>query len=361
MNDKNRQDQIFQFEHFFELSPDLLCIAGFDGYFKRINPAVSQLLGYTIDELKARPITDFVYPEDKIITLMSRENFSMSTPLLNFENRYVTKEGEIVWLSWTSMPVVKDQLVYGIARNITHKKKIEEDRNHHLASLTKINQDLKQLSYTTSHDLRSPVNNLLSIFSLLDTSKIDDSETLEYLEILRSATENLSRILNDSVDVLIQKDKLNVKIEKVSLTHHLEVVLHSIYSLVKNSKATINVDFSEVEEIKFNKAYLESILLNLITNSIKYARQDVPAIISIYSRKAGHRTQIIIEDNGTGFDMAQVKDKIFGLHQKFHNHDDSKGIGLYLVYNHITSLGGEINLESKINEGAKFTISFGHR
>lgn len=361
MNDKNRQDQIFQFEHFFELSPDLLCIAGFDGYFKRINPAVSQLLGYTIDELKARPITDFVYPEDKIITLKSRENFPMSTPLLNFENRYVTKEGEIVWLSWTSMPVVKDQLVYGIAKNITYKKKIEEDRNHHLASLTKTNHDLKQLSYTTSHDLRSPVNNLLSIFSLLDTSKIDDSETLEYLEILRSATENLGGILNKSIDILIQKDRFNVQIEELSLNHHLDVVLLSIHSLIKNSKATINVDFSELEEIKFNKAYLESILLNLITNSIKYARKDVPAIISIYSRKAGNRTQLIIEDNGRGFDMDQVKDKIFGLHQKFHNHGDSKGIGLYLVYNHITSLGGDINLESKINEGAKFTISFGHR
>lgn len=349
---------LYKFEHFFELSPDLLCIAGFDGYFKRINPAVSQLLGYSNAELISKPINEFVYPEDRAITNMSRENLSMSTPLLNFENRYMTKDGEIVWLSWTSMPVKSDKLVYAIAKNITHKKKLEGERNNHLAYLTKINQDLKQLTYTTSHDLRSPVNNLLSVFSLLDVSKINDQETLEYINILKSATENLSQILNDSVDALIQKDRLNVKVEELSLSAHLNAVLRSIHSLIKNSKVTINVNFSELEKIKFNKAYLESIFLNLITNSIKYARPDAGATISIYSRKAGLLKQLIIEDNGIGFDMDEVKDKIFGLHQKFHNHSDSKGIGLYLVYNHIKSLGGNITLESKINEGAKFIISF---
>jgi sensor histidine kinase regulating citrate/malate metabolism len=59
-----------------------------------------------------------------------------------------------------------------------------------------------------------------------------------------------------------------------------------------------------------------------------------------------------------GFEMDKVKDRIFGFNQKFHDHTDSKGIGLYLVYNHITSLGGRIDVESKINEGAKFIISF---
>jgi signal transduction histidine kinase len=68
--------------------------------------------------------------------------------------------------------------------------------------------------------------------------------------------------------------------------------------------------------------------------------------------------QLIFSDNGLGFDMDKVKDKIFGLYEKFHSNVDSNGIGLYLVYNHITSLGGRIAVESKINEGATFTISF---
>jgi PAS domain S-box-containing protein len=348
----------YKFEHFFELSPDLLCIAGFDGYWKRINPSVSRTLGYSVEELTSRPITSFVHPEDKLITDKSRENLTESTPLINFENRYITKDGRIVWLSWTSMPVEKEKLIYAIAKNITYKKKLEEERNQHLANLTKSHQDLKQLSYTTSHDLRSPINNLLSLVGLLDDSKVNDPEILQYLTFLKSSAENLSEILNNSVDILTQKDQLNIQIEELNLNQHLNSVLGSIQSILEGSNVSLKADFSELETIKFNRNYLESILLNLITNSIKYARSGVPPLISIYSRKSNGLSQLIISDNGMGFDMEKVRDKVFGLNQKFHDHPDSKGIGLYLVYNHITSLGGRISLDSKINEGATFTITF---
>ncbi|MFA6946747.1 MAG: PAS domain-containing sensor histidine kinase [Pedobacter sp.] len=348
----------YKFEHFFELSPDLLCIAGFDGYWKRINPSVSRTLGYTDEELTSKPITTFVHPDDILITIRSRENLTENNPLLNFENRYLTKDGRIVWFSWTSMPVVKDKLIYAIAKNITQKKKQEEERNELLANLTKSHQDLKQLSYTTSHDLRSPINNLLALVSLLDDTRIDDPEILQYLTFLKSSAENLSTILNNSVDVLTQKDMLNIQIEELNLNQHLNSVLGSIQSLLQISNANIEGDFSELETIQFNKNYLESILLNLITNSIKYARPGVQPVVKIYSTRTKGKGQLIISDNGMGFDMENVREKIFGLHQKFHDHPDSKGVGLYLVYNHITSLGGSISLESKPDQGAKFTITF---
>ena len=352
------KDTDFKYELFFELSPDLLCIAGYDGYFKKINPAVSKLLGYTMDELYARPINDFVYHEDKEVTAKVRDELTKSKPLFNFENRYVTKSGEIVWLSWTSLPVDSDRLVFAIAKNITHKKKIEEERNAMLANLSKINYDLKQLTYTTSHDLRSPVNNLLAIFKLLDRSKINDGETLELIDILRSATENLKRMLNNYVDVISEKHSVQVNMEEVSFSESLDTVLQSISSLIRSSGVTIHTDLSKLNKVKFNKAYLESVFLNLITNSIKYARPDQLPVIWIYTEKVGSISQLVVADNGLGFDMKKVKDKIFGLHQKFHNHTDSKGIGLYLVHNHVTSLGGRIRVESDINAGTKFIISF---
>ncbi len=352
------QDPLYKFEHFFELSPDLLCIAGFDGYFRRINPAVSKLLGYTNEELLSQPISNFVYDDDKVLTKASREVVLNSSPLLNFENRYQTKDGDIVWLSWTSMPSPKDKLVYAIAKNVTAKKKLEEERNLHLANLTKINKELKQLSYTTSHDLRSPVNNLISLFSLLDPTKITDEETKEYIEVLKATTENLSEVLNNSVDTLIQKDKLPVTLETVQLGESLNSVLSSINSLIQVSKAHITSDFSAFGEIRFNRAYIESIFLNLITNSIKYAQPELTPVISINSATSNGKKQLIISDNGMGFDMEQVGERIFGLNQKFHHHIDSKGIGLYLVYNHVTNLNGTIDVISGINEGTKFIISF---
>src|SRR5690349_18901249 len=90
----------FDLDLFIQSSPDLICIAGYDGYFRKINPAVSKTLGYTEEELYAKHINDFVYIDDKFATNESRESVKRSIPLINFENRYVTKAGDIVWLSW---------------------------------------------------------------------------------------------------------------------------------------------------------------------------------------------------------------------------------------------------------------------
>jgi len=349
---------IYHFDNFFNISADLICIAGFDGYLKRINPALSKLLGYTDEELYARPISSFVYEPDLKNTIETREHIYKNNPLLNFENRYLTKAGEIVWLSWTSMPVVSEKLVYAIAKNITHKKKVEEERNLLLANLTQINKELTILSHKTSHDLKSPINNMLSVFSLIDVSKINDPETLELVEILKLTSENLKQTLNDSIDQLVENESINTQIEEINLNESLAEVLVSINSLVRDSKAVINIDFSAFEKINFNKAYIKSIFLNLLTNSIKYSKANQAPYINIQSKKINGVDQLVFSDEGLGFDMDKVKDKIFGLYEKFHSNSDSNGIGLYLVYNHITSLGGRIAVESKINEGATFTISF---
>ncbi|MFC3561505.1 PAS domain-containing protein [Pedobacter jamesrossensis] len=118
-------DTLFDLEYFFDLSPDLLCIAGYDGYFKKINPAVSKTLGYSDQELFARPINSFVHPDDQEITSKNRQNITKGQPLINFENRYITKSGDIIWLSWTSMPIKRDKMVFAIAK-VIYKKKLDE-------------------------------------------------------------------------------------------------------------------------------------------------------------------------------------------------------------------------------------------
>jgi PAS domain S-box-containing protein len=348
----------FDYELFFQLSPDLLCMAGFDGYFKKINPALSILLGYSLEELYSRPINTFVHPKDQQITSQVRTELTRAKPLFNFENRYITKSGEIVWLSWTSFPVEKDRLVFAIAKNITHKKNIEASRNELLTNLTKMNSDLKQITYMTSHDLRSPVSSLLSIFTLLDFSKVKDTETLELLDFLKLATEQLKETLDSYVDLLSEKHRDQSSLEDINLNETLQKVMLTIDNLLKSSNTNIQIDFSEIENVKFNKAYLHSVFLNLISNSIKYAKPDEPPMISIHSKRENGFDRIIYTDNGMGFDMEEVKEKLFGMHEKFHHSSDSKGIGLYLVHSHMHSLGGKIEIESSINNGATFTLLF---
>lgn len=343
---------------FFQNSGDLLCIAGFDGFFKDVNPSVSNTLGYSRNELLSRPIDSFIHPEDRYITAQNRENLRNDIPLRDYENRYVTKQGNVVWLSWTSIPRPEEKLVYAIAKNVTHLKILERDRNALIENLTKVNYSLKQLTYTTSHDLRSPVSNLLSIFNLLDFSKISDDETLQFLHILKGSAENLKETLNNYVDILVNKDLLTVKVEELDILKSLDKIKQSLVSLMEASKTTIQVDLSETKHIRYNRAYLESTLLNLISNSIKYAIPGENPKITITSKKHGNVTQLIYSDRGQGFDMDAVRDKLFKLSQTFHNHAEGKGIGLYLVHSQITSLGGNIELESRPNEGARFTLTF---
>jgi len=348
----------FDLDFFVQLSPDMICIAGYDGFLKKVNPAVSKTLGYTQEELLSKPINEFVYPEDKIATIESRESLKRSIPLINFENRYVTKSGEIVWLSWTSIGIEEQKLVFAIAKNITHKKRLEEDRNLLLTNLTKANNELKQLAYTTAHDLRSPVNNLLSIFCMIEAKKDEKEEVVVLLDMLKQSTESLSNTLNNYVDILIQKKSLNIEVSPVSFTESLSTIQRSLRSLIIDTKTEIIADFTGVDVVIFNKAHLESIFLNLISNSIKYAKPNTHPQISIQSKKVNDLVTLIFKDEGLGFDMDKVKDRVFGFNQTFHENKDSKGIGLYLVHNHLTSLGGHIDIDSRINEGATFTITF---
>lgn len=351
-------DTEFDFKRFFNISPDLLCIAGYDGYFKKINPAVSHLLGYSENELYSRPINDFIHPEDRDRTSKARQNLKKSTPLFYFENRYVKKNGDIVWLAWTSQPVQSEKLVFAIAKNITHKKHLEKERLTLLENLTKVNKDLKQLALTTSHDLRSPLSNILTVFELFDASKISDMETLELIEILKTTGENFKQTLNSYVNVLSGNLSSETTTEDVDFKHCLDTVRTSVHSLIERSGTTIYADFSALKSVRFNKAYMKSIFLNLLTNSIKYARDGCPPEISIRTEIHNGKKQLIVTDNGSGFDLKKAGDKIFGMHQTFHNHPDSKGVGLYLVHNHVTSFGGKIEVESTVNRGTTFIITF---
>ena len=343
---------------FFESSVDMLCIANYDGYFVDVNPAFIRLLGYTLEELFSRKINEFVYEEDKDSTQRVREAIYDNEPLINFQNRYVCKSGDLVWLSWSAVPVVEDRLVYAIAKDITHEQHLRNERIKEMVKLKTVNANLLRLNYTTSHDLRAPVNNLISLFEILDLNQIKDKETIELLKFMEISAKGVKESLENYLDLMQHASADEEQLSVVSFEESLSKTRNTLSCLLMNSKTNIQSDFSACESVIFNKEFLDSIFLNLLTNSVKYAKPGFSPVVEIASAIRDGKNVLRYKDYGVGFDMDKNGDKIFGLHQRFSDIEDSKGVGLYLIKTQINSVGGTITVESEPNQGATFTITF---
>ncbi|HYW31253.1 MAG TPA: PAS domain S-box protein [Gemmatimonas sp.] len=115
-------------DRFFEISIDLLCFLDFNGHFKRLNPAWERTLGFTIDELKARPFIEFVHPDDRERTLAQNGRVRAGGQALGFENRYLCRDGSYRWFRWNAAPDIGQRVIYSVARDITDAKRAEEER-----------------------------------------------------------------------------------------------------------------------------------------------------------------------------------------------------------------------------------------
>ena len=133
----SRKNIEIELAQIFNFTPDMICVSGFDGYLKRINPAGLELLGYSIEEMRSRPIKSFIHVEDRLNTIERQNVLYRGGNVRNFENRYITKGGDVVWLSWTASPAPEHGIVYSVAKNITEEKKLRE-LNRQAGRLAKI-------------------------------------------------------------------------------------------------------------------------------------------------------------------------------------------------------------------------------
>ena len=131
---KKIEDELAQI---FDFTPDMICVAGFDGYIKRINPAGLKILGYSLEEICSKPIKSFVHKDDQLRTAENQNKLYNGKNIQNFENRYITKEGKAVWLSWNASTSIQQGVVYAVAKDITVEKNLRE-LNEQVGALAKI-------------------------------------------------------------------------------------------------------------------------------------------------------------------------------------------------------------------------------
>ncbi|HQW69816.1 MAG TPA: PAS domain S-box protein [Flavobacterium sp.] len=327
-----------------------------------VNSAFTKITGYDAeDAIGKSPLILFgeksdVLQLDKIKTsILQYKGFTIET--ISYR-----KDGTEFWINFSMMPVTNKAGDHShwisIQRDVTIEKEKEKEREQLIRELTQNNNDLKQFSYITSHNLRAPLSNLTGLLNLVDDIPIDNPELKEIINGFSTSTHLLNETINDLVKVIIIKDNPSINKEKVLIKEVFENVFNQLSFLIGIHKPILKIELEELSILNSNKSYLESIFLNLLTNSIKYKSPNKQLKITITSKVVDDNIILSFKDNGIGIDMERNKNKIFGLYQRFHNHPDSKGLGLYLVKSQVESMNGSIDVESEVGKGTTFTITF---
>ncbi len=327
-----------------------------------VNPAFTEMTGYKSQEVIGK--TPIVFMGRKSVkndisklskALKGREEFKFET--LNHK-----KNGEEYWVNFSMIPITNQEGNHShwisIQRDITEEKKQEKEKEQLIRELTQNNKDLKQFSYITSHNLRAPLSNLTGLLNLMHEYPVENPELREIINGFSTSTNLLNETINDLVKVVIIKDNPSIDKEEVLIKDVFENVFNQLSYLISLHRPILKIELEKVSILNINKAYLESILLNLFTNAIKYRSPKRILRIFVSSKEVNNMIVLTFKDNGIGIDLERNRDKIFGLYQRFHNYSDSKGLGLYLVKSQVESMGGTISVESEVDKGTTFTIIF---
>jgi signal transduction histidine kinase len=246
----------------------------------------------------------------------------------------------------------------GVLQDMTDRKLAEIERTKMANDMMIRNTELEQFAYIISHNLRAPVANIIGAAGALNDPDLsaDDKEKLN--KGINVSVMKLDNVVKDLNHILEVKAEINDTKEIVHFSTLANDIKFSIQNLVDKYGVEIKCDFSEINEFPTLRAYLYSIFYNLITNSIKYRRQQVHCLIEIKSCLEKNKLKLIFTDNGMGINLKKNGGDIFGLYKRFNTDIEGKGMGLFMVKTQVAALGGKIGVKSIENKGAEFTVEF---
>lgn len=360
--EKERRRLEDDLERFFTVSLDMLCIAGMDGYFKRINPEFCRTLGYTMDELLERPFIEFVHPDDRADTLLETGSVGVGTPSDHFENRYLCKDGTVRWFWWKGQNLEEEGLIYATARDITEQKTFQEEikklnqtLQERATQMDAANQELEAFSYSVSHDLRAPLRGISGFAQALEEHAKEslDATSQGYLMRVRRAAERMGYLIDDLLK-LSRLTRAEMFLEQVNLSAQAESILKHIQQRDPQRSVEWHV---EPDLMVFGDASLIQILMeNLLENAWKFTSKNPAARIEVGMTRMEEGDHVCyVRDNGVGFDMRYAS-KLFGAFQRLHSMVEfpGTGIGLATVQRVVRRHGGRVWAKSQINEGSTF-------
>lgn len=342
---------------------DMVGIMDPQGTYTYVSPNVETILGYKPECLLQLNALQLIHPDDLELATSELEKVLIGgeAKLASFRFKHANGEWRLIETIATNQ--LNNPAINGIvlnSRDVTARNEIETERELMIKELLKSNADLKQFSFITSHNLRAPLSNIIGILNIIDYSTLDDYNK-QMIDMLDISAKQLQQTIDDLSKILVIKNNVNIEISHIDLEEAINEVKRTFINTLNDVCATIDTDF-KIKEIYFNKIYLQSILVNLVSNSIKYQSSKRNLLIKVSCDVNEHGQAIFkFSDNGSGIDLCLHKNKVFGLYQRFHDNTEGHGLGLFIIKSQIVALGGKIEVESEPGMGTTFIITFKNR
>lgn len=348
-----------QSARFWELSNDLMCTVGFDGYFKRLNPAWEQTLGWTTQELRSQPFLEFIHPDDRERSGREAANLtSAEHQTIVFENRYRCKDGSYRTLQWDATSAPDEQLIYASGRDLTERERAERAAQAAREEAERANEAKSEFLSRVSHELRTPLNAVLGFGQLLQLEEMEPSQSEDVEQILR-AGRHLLELIEQVLDISrIEAATMSLSLEPFDL----DTVLADALTLIQPLAAEAQVRLTGPEDcaglhVLADQQRLKQVLLNVLSNAVDYNHPG-GEVTAHCTQLGDDRIELAITDTGAGMNAAQLQ-RLFEPFDRLGAESmgvPGTGLGLALCQGLMQAMGGAIIAESQPGAGSTMRI-----
>lgn len=303
---------------------------------------------------------ELVHPEDRELYFKNIQ-LHLEAKSEHYETCHrVLCNGKYKWILDRGKVVVRDEKenpirIIGTHTDITDQKEKEQILLEALKLVNDQKNKLLNFAHIVSHNLKTQSGNISSLVNLKESNMVDDDEFFSYVN---TVSKELSSTIENLVELVRVQNNIDYDREELNVNSYLDKVLNILVDDIHKNKITIVNKIDEDFTVNFNKSYLESILLNLTSNAIKYSDSNKEAYIEYTQELVDGYSVLVVKDNGIGIDLEKHKEEVFGLYKTFHTNENSTGIGLHITKNQIESMGGKIEVDSEVGAGTTFKVYF---
>ena len=348
------------FQRNFENAGIGMAIVSQEGKWLNVNDKICEMLGYEKDEFNELTFQDLTHPDDLAIDLgYLKEIIAGRRQTYQIEKRYIHKNGHEV-SAILAVSVVKDSkntILYFISQliDITAVKQAKNQVSKLLKTTQKQNERLKNFAHIVSHNLRSHSSGMNMLLELLEFEH-PDLFKMEIMTLLKKGGLNLSGTIEHLTEIVNINLNESADKERVDLSRVISKTIESVYPIAKKEGVELIQEVVSDVYVSGVSAYVESIVLNFITNGIKYRSTERDSYLKVQVVLHDDTVEVRFEDNGLGIDLEKNGEALFGMYKTFHRHEDSRGIGLFITKSQIESIGGSVEVESEENVGTTFSV-----